>query len=150
MSEYRIQLEWKRNTPDFDYESFERAHQIRFSGGAGLGASSAPEFKGDAKLANPEELLAAAVSSCHFLTFLAIAAKSRLTVDRYEDEAVAMLEKNSEGVMMVTKIYLRPKVVFGGDKLPEKDEIKILHKKAHKYCFIANSILSEVVVEDIE
>ena len=147
MSEHRATLQWQRKTPDFTYESYDRTHQISFPGGASFQASSAVEYRGDARLPNPEQLLAASASSCHMLSFLAIAAKYRFVVDAYEDESGALLEKNAAGKMAVTRITLRPKVRFGGDKLPSPEQVQEFHHKAHEMCFIANSLASEVVVE---
>jgi organic hydroperoxide reductase OsmC/OhrA len=109
-------------------------------------ASSAPEYLGKAELPNPEELLAASASSCHFLTFLAVAAKSRLVVDRYHDDPVAILEKDPSGKMGVTRIYLRPKVAFGG-QAPTPEKLLSMHEKAHEACFIANALKCEIVLE---
>jgi organic hydroperoxide reductase OsmC/OhrA len=147
MSEYRVRVEWDRDTPDFTYETYGRAHRWEFPGGQTVRASGAPEFGGDAALANPEEAFAAALSSCHMLTFLALAARRRLTVDRYTDEATAIMEKNAEGRMAVTKAILRPRVEFGGDKTPDADQLKELHRKAHELCFIANSVRTDVTIE---
>ena len=111
MSEHHAKVAWKKMTPDFTYETYDRTHTISFPGGSLLSASSAPEFMGKKELANPEEMLAATLASCHMLTFLAVAAKSRLTVEAYEDHPVAILEKNATGRMAVTKITLNPKVI---------------------------------------
>ncbi len=81
------------------------------------------------------------------LTFLAVAAKMRLVVDSYEDEAVAVLGKNEKGVMAVTKIILNPRIVFSGANLPSAEKLAEMHAKSHRNCFIANSINCEVVVE---
>lgn len=147
MSEHRAALAWKRETPDFKYESYDRTHELRFGGGASLQASSAPQYLGRAEFPNPEELLAASASSCHFLTFLAIAAKSRFVVDEYRDEAVAILEKNAAGKEAVTRIFLRPSVRFGGENLPSPEKIRQMHERAHELCFIANSLTSEILLE---
>lgn len=140
MSLHRAHITWKRNTPDFAYETYDRTHTMKFEGGISIQGSSAPEFAGKAEYANPEEMLAAALSSCHMLTFLAVAAKSRLQVDKYEDEPVAELGKDAAGVMCVTKITLQPKVTFSGATIPDLAKVKELHDKAHKHCFIANSV----------
>jgi len=147
MSEHKISLAWKRTTPDFAYETYDRTHTVMFEGGQTVQASAAAQYLGKAEYANPEELLAASLSACHMLTFLAIAAKSRYVVDSYEDETTAILDKNAEGAMAVTKIVLRPKAVFSGEKKPDAAQLKSLHDKAGKNCFIESSIKSEVVVE---
>ena len=91
--------------------------------------------------------LVAALSSCHMLTFLALAARRRLVVERYEDEAVGQLEKNAQGRLAITRATLRPRVAFGGEKTPTADEISRLHHLAHEQCFIANSVTTLVTVE---
>ena len=106
-----------------------------------------PGFQGNPDCVDPEEAFVGALSSCHMLTFLAIAAKKRLTVDRYEDNAVGTLEKNTNGRLAVTRATLRPKVVWGGDKTPTLEEIGKMHEHAHRACFIANSVLTEVSIE---
>ncbi len=146
MSELHSVLEWQRDTPDFKYETYNRTHTLRFGGGISLQMSSAPEYMGNAKLPNPEELLAAATASCHFLTFLSIAAKMRLTLDSYRDDTVAVLDKNAEGKIAVTRITLRPKAQFSGDA-PDQEKLRSMHEKAHHNCFIANSVKSEIILD---
>ena len=98
-------------------------------------------------MTDPEEAFVAALSSCHMLTFLAIAATRRLTVDSYQDDAVGTLEKNDKGRLAMTRVVLRPRVVFGAESTPSADELQKMHQKAHAGCFIANSVTSDVVVE---
>ena len=81
------------------------------------------------------------------LTFLAIASKSRLSVKNYTDQAVATLDKNAEGKMCVTQITLHPRVVFDSPEPVSPEKVKELHAKAHKHCFIANSISAKMVIE---
>jgi organic hydroperoxide reductase OsmC/OhrA len=146
MSEHRAQIRWAKGGEAFTYETYPRRHRWKFGGGVELDASSAPEYLGDAALPNPEEALVAAISSCHMLTFLAIAARKRLTVDSYEDDAVGHMEKNAEGKVAVTRCELHPRIVFSGDKRPSADEIAKLHESAHRGCFVANSVRTEVTV----
>ena len=90
MSSYSIRLDWRRTTPDFDYKTFNRGHLWHLAGGhQTVPGSSAPEYSGDPEMSNPEEALLASLSSCHMLTFLAIAALKKLVVDSYEDEPLA-------------------------------------------------------------
>jgi len=147
MSEHKAKLLWQRQTADFAYDTYDRSHAVTMEGGAVISASAAPEYKGKKELVNPEEMLAASAASCHMLTFLAVAARSHITVDRYEDSVVAVLEKNAEGVLAVTTITLHPKIVFSGENLPDAAKLKDLHDKAHRNCFIANSIKCRIVVE---
>ena len=144
MSQHKAAISWKRETPDFKYETFDRTHTITYAGGGSIKSSSAAEYSGNSQYPNPEELLASALATCHMLTFLAIASKSKIVVNSYEDNAVATLDKNAEGVICVTHITLNPKIVFETDIPAEK--LKSLHEKAHKNCFIANSIKCEVMI----
>lgn len=110
-------------------------------------ASAAPAYLGDPALVDPEEAFVASLSSCHMLTFLALAAKKRLVVDRYTDEAVGYMEKNAQGKLAITRVVLRPKVSFGGSGAPPAEVSEELHATAHRYCFIANSVTAEIAVE---
>ena len=118
MAEHKITLEWKRETESFTYDSYNRDHVWIFEGGARVPASAAPVYRGNPAQVNPEDALVAALSSCHMLTFLAVAAKKKFVVDRYSDHAVGFLEKNAKGKLAVTRVILRPKVVFGGATQP--------------------------------
>lgn len=147
MSTYSIELAWRRETPDFDYKTFDRGHAWYLAGGQTVLGSAAPEFFGDPAKSNPEEALLAALSSCHMLTFLAVAALKKLVVESYEDEPTAELGKNEKGKTMVSRLVLRPKVVFGGETMPDPDTVAELHRKAKENCFIGNSLLSPVALE---
>jgi len=150
MSDHHARVHWTRGGAPFTYEEYPRTHRWTFGGGASLEGSSAPEYLGDASLPNPEEALVMALSSCHMLSFLAIAARKRLTVDAYEDEAVGHMEKNAEGKLAVTRVELRPKVRFSGANAPSKDDLAKLHDQAHHVCFIANSVKTEVTVAPLD
>jgi organic hydroperoxide reductase OsmC/OhrA len=146
MSTHTATITWTRRGTGFDYETYNREHEWSFESGQHLNASAAPQYKGNEDCVDPEEAFAASVASCHMLTFLAIASKKRLVVESYTDNAVAHLEKNAEGTLAVTRVELHPKIRFGGDKIPTAEEIERIHDSAHRNCFIANSVKSEVVV----
>ena len=112
-------------------------------------ASAAAEYFGSAQRVDPEQAFVASLSSCHMLTFLALAAKKRYTVDSYRDDAVGHLGKNEAGKMAVTRVVLRPEIEFSGDRKPSRDEIAHLHDRAHSHCFIANSVTTEIVVQTV-
>ena len=147
MSEHKIMLEWKRESESFSYESYNRDHVWIFEGVARVPASAAPAYRGNPAHVNPEEGLVAALSSCHMLTFLAVAAKKQFVVDRYSDHAVGVLEKNQKGKLAITRVILRPQVVFGGTTRPTPVQLAALHGRAHSECFIGNSVTTEVTVE---
>ena len=145
MSTFEIDLKWKRNA-DFTYEKYNRDHTLHLGGNQIVENSASVEYFGNPNMANPEELLAASLSSCHMMTLLAIASKSGYIIDSYSDHATAKLEKNAEGYMAVSEITLSPKIEFSGDKKPTTEQLKSMHDKAHRNCFIANSITSKVHV----
>ena len=147
MAEHKSRLVWERGDTDSTYETYPRDHIWAFEGGIEVAASAAPDFLGNAKRVNPEEAFVAALSSCHMLTFLAIAAKKRFVVDSYEDDAVGVLEKNPAGKLAVTRVFLRPVIVFSGEKQPSERQIEKMHRDSHEHCFIASSVTTDVTVE---
>jgi organic hydroperoxide reductase OsmC/OhrA len=147
MAEHKITVEWKRETETFTYDTYNRDHVWVFEGGSRLTASAAPAYRGNPALVNPEEAFVASLSSCHMLTFLAVAAKRKFIVDRYSDHAVGILEKNTQGKLAVTRVRLHPTVTFSGPAQPTAEQLTALHEEAHKGCFIANSVTTDVTVE---
>ncbi len=147
MSEHRAMVSWSRESDDFDFETYTRNHTWYFTEGLQVPASAAPEFKGAPGSVDPEEALVAALSSCHMLTFLAIAAKKKLPVARYDDSAVGHLEKNLDGKLALTRVTLRPTVVFEASVEISAEELERLHESAHRNCFIANSVRTQVTIE---
>ncbi len=147
MSEHRASIHWQRGETAFDYETYPRDHAWDFGHGLTVPASAAPEYFGSAERCDPEKALVAALSSCHMLTFLAIAAKKGFVVDDYRDEAVGVLEKNAAGRLAVTRVTLQPRIQFGGERVPGSDEIERMHEGAHRNCFIANSVHTQVTVQ---
>ena len=83
------------------------------------------------------------------LTYLYLASKQGFQVDRYEDEAVGSITKNEKGVPWVSTVTLRPQIAYSGAKLPTPADEKQLHHWAHEQCFIANSIKTDVIVEEV-
>ena len=154
MSEYTAEILWQRAPhEDFAANRYSRRHEMRFDGGAVVAGSSSPHSvplpMSDASAVDPEEAFVASLSSCHMLWFLAIAAKRKFCVDRYFDAAVGVMEKNPQGKVAVTRVTLRPEVVFSGERLPTRTEIEQLHHTAHDECYIANSVKTEVVCEPV-
>jgi len=149
MSEYKVYVSWKNEGEDFSYKTYDRTHLLQFEGGTLVKASAAPGYLGNAALVNPEETFAASLASCHMLTFLAIASMKKFMVATYEDNAVAILGKNEKQRMAVTKVYLRPNIIFKGDNIPDRTTIDEMHHRAHQECFISNSVLTEIIVEHV-
>lgn len=146
MSEHTATISWQRSTPDFRYESYSRDHDWRFDGGTVVLASASPHYLGNPQALDPEEAMVASIASCHMLTFLSVAARKRLVVDRYDDDATGVLEKNQEGRLAITQVVLKPQIAFAGDP-PAAETLAQLHDLAHRNCFIANSVRCEIRVE---
>ena len=134
---------------DFAKGQYSRAHSWSFDGGAVVPASASPHIVpapwSDAGGVDPEEAFVASLSSCHMLFFLDFARRAGVVVGGYEDEAEGVMAKGADGRVRITRVTLRPRVVFDG--APEAGVLDELHHKAHEACFIANSVTSEVVVE---
>ena len=112
--------------------------------GVTLALSSDPAFRGDATLLNPEQLLVMAASSCQLLSFLAVAARARIDVIEYRDDAEGEMPEDDPPVR-ITRITLRPQIVVWEDV--NEARVRHLVEVAHRECFIANSLQTEVVVE---
>jgi organic hydroperoxide reductase OsmC/OhrA len=146
MGEHRVRVAWTRDTPDFTYETYGRDHAWTFKDGVTVAASAAREWRGSPGRIDPEEALVAAIASCHMLSFLAIAARKRHIVDAYQEDAAGYLEKNELGRLAVTRVVLRPRIVFGGDWAPMDAALRKMHDQAHRECFIANSVKTNITV----
>jgi organic hydroperoxide reductase OsmC/OhrA len=146
MSDLSIDIVWKRASAELLPGQFSNAHDVTYNQQFQLKADAAPDWGGNAEYTNPEQALAAALSSCHLMTFLALAAKAKWPVASFNDHAVAHLGKNSKGQMSVTKIDLHPTVEFDSGFEVSEDELKKMHDRAHRYCFIANTLDSSVEI----
>ena len=149
MSEHHASISWQRTSKDFTYDSYNRAHEWRFAGTT-VPASATKEYRGDPTRVNPEEAFVAALSSCHMLTFLAIATKRKLSLDSYTDDAVGWMEKNEAGRLAITRATLKPKIVWSEGVTVSREDLEKMHHQAHEGCFIANSVKTEVTVEQQE
>jgi organic hydroperoxide reductase OsmC/OhrA len=146
LSEHVAELSWRRETESFAYEAYNRRHVWRFDGGIEVQGSASPQSRGEPDCVDPEEAFVAAISSCHLLTFLAIAARMKLVVDSYEDRAVGHMAKNEDGKMAVTRVDLYPRVTFAPGTNIDDHKLARMHHEAHEHCFIANSVKTEIAV----
>jgi organic hydroperoxide reductase OsmC/OhrA len=134
-----VTVTWTGNTGTgtSTYRSYERAHEISAEGKPAIGASSDPVFRGDRTRWNPEELLVAALSSCHQLSYLHLCADVGIVVVEYVDHAEGWMVETPDGSGQFTRVVLRPKVtISAGDAAKAKE----LHHEAHAKCFIARSV----------
>ena len=146
MSDLSIDLHWHRVEAHLKTDAYSAEHTIQYNNRFDILADAAPDWGGDAENTNPEQALAAALSSCHMMTFLALAAKADWPVASYHDHAVAHLGKNPKGPMSVTQIDLNPVVRFDTGFLVSDDQMAEMQDRAHRYCFIANTLADNVQV----
>jgi len=151
MHRYSATINWDRGEQDFTNNAYSRGHTWTFDGGLVVPASASPNIvplpHSVAENVDPEEAFVAALSSCHMLFFLAIAAARGIVVDKYTDAAVGYMGEDDRGRTSMTKIVLRPQAGYSGDKPPGEKQIERIHDRAHEMCFVANSVRSEIVVE---
>ncbi|MCB1003799.1 MAG: OsmC family protein [Acidimicrobiales bacterium] len=141
---YRTRLSWSGST-GLGYDRYDRTHEATAPPArAALTLASDPAFRGDPDLLNPEQLVVLAASSCQLLSFLAVAARARLDVRSYDDEAEATMPEDDPPLRLTT-ITLRPRVALGPG--PTEERVRHLLEVAHRECFIANSLRSEIVLE---
>lgn len=149
MSKHHARIHWQRNGAAFTDQCYSRAHRWHFDGGAEIAAAASPAVVSprftDVNAVDPEEAFVAAISSCHMLWFLSLAAAAGCCVDSYEDEAVGFL-REVDGRLVIAEVLLRPRLYFSGTA-PPAEQLDALHEAAHARCFIANSVRCAIRVE---
>ncbi len=138
---YPFSISWSGSTLA---DPYTRDATASAAGKASIPLSSAAEYAGNGDRWNPEDLLGTALATCHMLTFLALCAKTRTEVLSYEDRAESVLD-TVDKVTSIVEIRLRPAIRVA--KGTDAAKVKELFEKAHKYCFVANSIKSKVTME---
>ncbi|MGB5244060.1 MAG: OsmC family protein [Lutimonas sp.] len=138
--QYHIRIEWSGNKGCGTslYKAYGRDfHLSAKNKGQIILGSSDPAFLGDSNRYNPEEMLVAAISSCHMLWYLHLCASHKIVVTAYIDEAEGFMQENKDGSGSFSKVILKPKITLskGSDQI----EAEKLHEKANQMCFIANS-----------
>ncbi|MBQ0749617.1 MAG: OsmC family protein [Roseovarius sp.] len=146
MSDLAIELHWQRAEPVLQTGKYSNAHTVQFNNRQDVQVDAAPDWGGDPAHTNPEQALASALSSCHMMTFLALAAKAEWPVASYHDYAVAHLGKNPKGQMSVTRIDLHPVVRFDTGFAVGDATLAEMQDRAHRYCFIANTLAESVEI----
>ncbi|OHC63677.1 MAG: peroxiredoxin [Rhodocyclales bacterium GWA2_65_20] len=144
---YATRTEWTGNLGEgtANYRAYARDHVITAAGRPDLPGSSDPAFRGDGARWNPEDLLVASLSSCHMLWYLHLCAQAGIAVLGYHDDAVGTMVEDADGGGRFTQAVLRPVATLaaGGDAA----KAAALHEKAHRLCFIANSVNFPVSIE---
>lgn len=137
---YTLKTTWTGNTGEGTaaYRSYERSHTIEIPGKPDLYGSADPTFRGDKSRHNPEDLLLAALSACHMMSFLHVCVTEKIVVTAYEDNATGEMQVNSDGSGHFISVTLHPIVTIS----PSETNVDLdeLHHRAQKLCFIANSV----------
>lgn len=152
MSEHRASVQWQRaDGEDFARGRYSRAHRWHFDGGAEVRASASPQVVrapwSDPAAVDPEEAYIAALSSCHMLWFLSLAAAAGFVVEKYDDEPVGHLREVRPQREAISDVILRPRVTFDPAHAPDAAGLDALHHAAHEHCFLANSVNSTIRIE---
>jgi len=153
MASYRATADWRlADGEDFAGGRYSRGHAVTFGSGFAAPGTASPHVVGNrwavAGAVDPEEMLVASLNSCHMLSFLHVAREAGFTVSAYRDEAVGEMSKNAEGELWVSRVTLHPEVRYAGAQ-PSAEQRNDMHRRAHHICFIANSVKTEVVVEEV-
>ncbi|MEK1897251.1 MAG: OsmC family protein [Rhizobium sp.] len=148
MTTFSAEVAWERGAASFIDGRYSRGHTWNFDGGASVAASASPHNVplpyALAENVDPEEAYVAALSSCHMLFYLWLASKKRIMIDSYVDAATGLME-TVDGKTMVSRVELRPRVIYAGDR-PNREIEQSLHHEAHERCFLANSVKTEITV----
>lgn len=137
--EYAASLRWTgaRAGPTGSYAAYSREYEFQCGDKAPIRGSADPQFRGDATLYNPEELLVVALSTCHLLSYLAECARAGVLVTAYEDQALGTMTIR-DGKLRFTDVELRPRVTLA--KGADVEKARALHEVAHADCYVANSV----------
>ncbi len=151
MAPHRAMVDWAlRDGEDFPKGRYVRGHAVAFEHGPEIRGTASAHVVGnrwaEPGAADPEQLLVAAIASCHMLSFLHAARESGFVVTHYRDEAEGLLQEDAEGRIAVTRVALRPRIAYAGET-PDAPMVAQLHHRAHEMCFIANSVKTQIVVE---
>ena len=143
-------LQWKQEAEaSFITGKYSRVHTWHLDGGGTVKASSSPEIVpipfSAPEWIDPEEAFILSLASCHMLFFLSFAAKRRINVLKYEDQPIGILAKNDDGRIAMTSVTLQPRVKLAAEVATET--LAHLHELAHKQCFIANSVKTQIQIK---
>ena len=153
MSTHRATVSWTlaEDAEAFAARRYSRLHRVAFEGGPEVIGSPSPVVVpapfSSPQGVDPEQAFVGSLSACHMLWFLDHAARGGFVVSAYSDEAEGTLGRLGRGKFAITRVVLRPRVDFTGEKRPTTEDIRRLHEASHADCFIANSVSTDVVIE---
>jgi organic hydroperoxide reductase OsmC/OhrA len=149
MATYTADINWQlQDGADFTRGRYSRGHTVGFDGGVTIAGSASPHVVGRwavPSAVDPEEMLVAAISSCHMLSFLHVARLAGFTATAYRDHAEGVMAEIAPGREAVTRVVLHPRIEWQG-AAPDEAKLQAMHHEAHEVCFIANSVKTEITV----
>ncbi|MGH7042621.1 MAG: OsmC family protein [Acetobacteraceae bacterium] len=149
MATYVANVSWAlRSGEDFLQGRYSRGHTVSFDGGATIPGTASRHVVGKWAVegaVDPEEMLVAAISTCHMLTFLHVVRAAGFAITAYRDRAEGVMEDIAPGRQAVTKVVLHPQIEWMGE-VPGETQLGCMHHEAHEACFIANSVKTNVTV----
>ncbi|WP_445666062.1 OsmC family protein [Fodinibius sp. AD559] len=151
MGKHIATVSWSRDGQPFTDNQYKRVHQWEFNNGQTIRASASPDIVpaplSDPSAVDPEEAFVAALSSCHMLWFLSIAAKAGFVVEQYVDKATGILSEDEHDKKAITQVTLYPHVTYKNGTAPSIEEDQNIHELADEKCFISNSIKTNVEIK---
>lgn len=137
---YALRATWtgNRGSGTSGYRDYDRSVTIEVDGKPALLASADKPFRGDPARWNPEDLLLAALSECHLLSYLHACVMAGVVVVDYTDEAAGLMVEDGAGSGAFREVVLHPRVTVASAEM--RDAALAAHEKAHALCFIANSV----------
>lgn len=152
MATYRATADWAlADGEDFAAGRYSRGHQVTLGSGYAAPGTASPHVVGNRwsvpGAADPEEMLVAAITTCHMLSFLHVAREAGFIVTAYRDTGEGVMTKNEAGELWVSLVTLHPEIRYAG-VVPDRAQRNAMHEKAHHICFIANSVKTQIVVAE--
>jgi organic hydroperoxide reductase OsmC/OhrA len=143
--EARIQWTGNRGTGTSAYRAYDRSWDFCTPGKSVIHCSNDPMLGGDPSRHNPEDMLVAALSSCHMLWYLHLCAVGGVVVLSYEDDAIGEMVMHRDGSGEFSSVLLRPRVLVTAGS--DRRRAAAIHDDAHRFCFIARSVNFPVRIE---
>ena len=135
VKEYEVRVIWDPN----------KGGQVQVEGKPTIMVVKPQGYEGDPELFTPEDLFVSAATVCFMNSFIYFTQRMHIEFKSFECEAVGTLEMVDRS-FEVTRIVQKAKVVIESEELRPK--ISRALELGAKYCFIANSMKTDVTHED--
>ncbi|PIE12289.1 MAG: peroxiredoxin [Rhodobacterales bacterium] len=143
--ETRVVWTGNRGEGTAHYRAYDRTWDLAMPGKPVLSCSNDPLLGGEPSKHNPEDMLIAALSSCHMLWYLHLASDAGIVVTSYEDQPIGHGESTPDGAGRFVGATLRPRITVKADA--DLAQAQAIHSEVHKYCFIARSVAFPIEIK---